>query len=110
MAGKSVRKKYQLPTSIKVNVEKTSSGFIAKVENCPGLITYGDTFPKLIENVNDALLTYFEVPRNAAKKVNFMYVPRALLSQKARKQKKRNLAKTEETREFVRVTPGYCYA
>ena len=109
MAAKSIREKYDLPESIDVRIEKTSSGFIAKVKGCPGLITYSKTFPGMIEDLNDALLTYFEVTRKEAKEVNFMYVPKALIPKKAAKHRKRTV-KLKHTREFIRVTPNYCYA
>lgn len=55
------------PGSIKVHVTRSENGvFCAEVVSYPGVITQGNTFSELIEMVNDAMLTYFEVPEEFA--------------------------------------------
>ncbi len=50
------------PNIISVKVEKSGGVFLANVKTFPGLITQGRSFSELIEMVNDAVRTYFEVP------------------------------------------------
>lgn len=52
------------PKEIAVKIHRSEDGgFIAEVSTFPGVITEADTFSELIEMVNDAVRTYFEVPK-----------------------------------------------
>jgi predicted RNase H-like HicB family nuclease len=37
-------------------------GFSAEILSYPGMFTEAETFPELIEMIDDALYTYFEIP------------------------------------------------
>lgn len=63
------------PSEIDVRVQRSKDGgFFAKILDFDGLFTEAETFSELIEMVNDAVMTYFEVPRRY---VSYMpsYVP-----------------------------------
>jgi predicted RNase H-like HicB family nuclease len=63
------------PHVIRVRVERSKDGgFCAKIITFPGCFTEANTFSELIEMVNDAIKTYFEIPD---KYIPFMpnYVP-----------------------------------
>lgn len=75
MTFKGLQEKYNFPDFIKVEVRKTNSGFSAYLIDYPGCMTLAGSIPELIENVNDAVLTYFEVPRGEAKKIKWVYYP-----------------------------------
>lgn len=75
---KSIKEKYKLPDSIKVTVTKSKKGFCAFLDDYSGCMTVAKNFGELIENVNDAILTYFEVPRNEAEKIDILYLPEFL--------------------------------
>lgn len=69
-------KKYNLPTSIEVKVQKTKEGFfIAQLPDFPGAITEANSFIELIPKVTDMILTYFEVPQKDALKCDMYYLP-----------------------------------
>lgn len=52
------------PKSITVSIERSADGgFYAEVKTFPGCVTEADTFSELIEMVNDAVKTYFEIPK-----------------------------------------------
>ena len=51
------------PREITVRVHRSEDGgFWVEILRFPGCVTQGDTFSELIEMINDALRTYFEVP------------------------------------------------
>jgi|SRR3989344_190881 len=51
------------PASIEVSVERSQDGgFFANISTFPGCVTQADSFSELIEMVNDAVRTYFEIP------------------------------------------------
>ena len=51
------------PKSITIKVERSQDGgFCVEVKTFPGCVTEANTFSELIEMVNDAVRTYFEVP------------------------------------------------
>lgn len=53
------------PHSISIKVERSKDGgFVAEIKTFPGCITQADSFSELIEMVNDAVRTYFEVPKD----------------------------------------------
>ncbi len=54
----------KLPQVITVTVSfAEEGGFCAEIKSLENISTEGETFPELIEMINDAALTYFEVPR-----------------------------------------------
>ena len=71
-----VYEKYNLPSSVKVEVkENPEGGFYAKLPDYPGCMTEADDELELVENITDAILTYFEVPREEAIKSKIIYFP-----------------------------------
>lgn len=76
MIKEVIRKKYDLPKSVKVTVKRSRKGLYAYLDNYPGCLTAARNFGELIENLNDAILTYFNVPRKEAKRVEFLYLPK----------------------------------
>ena len=51
------------PPEIEVRIRRSEDGgFIAETLTFPGVITEADTFSELIEMINDAVMSYFEVP------------------------------------------------
>lgn len=67
-----------LPEKIAVRVHRSQDGgFSAEVVSYSGVFTQGDTFSELIEMINDAVYTYFEIPKNV---ISFMptYLPQLL--------------------------------
>jgi predicted RNase H-like HicB family nuclease len=57
----------QFPSEIMVRARRSEDGgFVADVLAFPGCITEGDTFSELIEMINDAVRTYFDVPQKYA--------------------------------------------
>lgn len=58
---------YGMPETLDLNVRMTQDGwFVVSSPNLPGLITQARDHQELIEMVNDAVLTYFDVPRRDA--------------------------------------------
>ncbi len=52
------------PSEILVCIERSAEGgFCAEIKTFPGCFTQADDFSELIEMVNDAILTYFEIPQ-----------------------------------------------
>ena len=65
----------QFPNPIRVEITRpTEGGFLADVKTFPSVFTEADSFSELIEMVNDAVRTYFEIPK---KYLEFMptYLP-----------------------------------
>ncbi|OGZ00982.1 MAG: hypothetical protein A3B13_02670 [Candidatus Liptonbacteria bacterium RIFCSPLOWO2_01_FULL_45_15] len=51
------------PSEVRVNVARSENGdFVARINTFKGLFTEGSNFSELIEMVNDAVKTYYEVP------------------------------------------------
>ena len=51
------------PAEIAVKVRRSDDGgFYAEILTFPGVITEAETFSELIGMVNDAVMTYFEIP------------------------------------------------
>ncbi len=70
-----------LPKSIEVFVKPCEEGgFYAEIKTFPGCHTQAETFSELIEMVNDAVITFLEIPR---KYIPFMktYMPPVSLAQ-----------------------------
>ncbi len=105
MSQQSIQEKYKLPASLKVVVKKDSlGGFTIKLPDYPGCITYAENIGEFIGVLNDMTLTYFNVPRKVAQKVDFLYVPRTKkIVVKEKKVKKDRLS----SREFIPFTPYY---
>lgn len=52
------------PKEISISIARDESGtFLAQIDTFKGLATEGNSFSELIEMVNDAVKTYFEIPR-----------------------------------------------
>jgi predicted RNase H-like HicB family nuclease len=52
-----------LPHEVSVGVRRSEDGgFVAEVASFPGVMTQGETFSELVAMVNDAVLTYFDIP------------------------------------------------
>ena len=83
MSGAEILKKYNLPESIKVEVKLTPEGYLyAKLPDYPGCMTEAENILDLIKNINDAILTYFAVPRKVAEKSDIVYLTPDLLTRK----------------------------
>ena len=55
---------WKLPDSLDVEIkESENGGFYAVIKNIPGCITQADSGQELYEMVNDAVHTYFEIPK-----------------------------------------------
>ena len=66
---------WKLPDSLEVEIkESKGGGFYAVVKNLPGCITQADSGQELYEMVNDAVYTYFQIPREYAPYVR-SYIP-----------------------------------
>lgn len=73
---KSLLDKYKLPETVQVEISRNEKGgFFAKLVDYPGCFTVADSPLELIKNVTDAILTYFEVPREDSLKSNVLYGP-----------------------------------
>jgi predicted RNase H-like HicB family nuclease len=69
------------PAEIKVQVRRSADGgFVAEILTFPGIITEADTFTELIEMINDAVMSYFEVPEKYASFVA-NYIPSIAMAQ-----------------------------
>ncbi len=65
----------RLPSRLEVEVHRTAEGkFWAKVLNLPGCVTQADSFGELIEMINDAVHTYFEIPEKISQHLG-IYIP-----------------------------------
>lgn len=59
-----VKKKYGIPERLDWTVELTPDGwFIAECKQLPGIYTQAQSKKELLDMVNDAVLTYFGVPK-----------------------------------------------
>ena len=64
-----------LPDTLKVEMGRSDDGGLyAIVQNLPGCYTQAGNFSELIEMVNDAVFSYFEVPEAMRDKFGF-YIP-----------------------------------
>lgn len=60
----AIQRKYRIPNTIHVNISLTKDGwFCASSPDLPGLVTQAQSHQELIRMMNDAVLTYFDVPR-----------------------------------------------
>lgn len=68
--------KYKLPSEIQIQISRNRSGSLyVKLPDYPGCFTVADSWSELIQNITDAVLTYFEVPRAEAQNCNIYYLP-----------------------------------
>lgn len=59
-----IKKKYGIPEKINFNIERKPSGwFVITSPDLPGLISQCKNLDELIDVYNDAVLTYFDVPK-----------------------------------------------
>lgn len=59
-----IRAKYGIPEKIDYKIRLTKDGwFVVTSPQYPGLITQGRNGEEILDMVNDAILTYFNVPR-----------------------------------------------
>lgn len=64
-----------LPKELMVEINQAEEGgFWAKVSNFPGCVTQGEDLFELIENINDAVFTFLEIPKKVQKHLG-RYVP-----------------------------------
>ena len=62
-----IKQEYGIPETLNINVRISKDGwFIVSSSEFPGLITQAKDHQELIEMINDAVLTYFDVPRKEA--------------------------------------------
>lgn len=67
---KKILIKYGIPKSFDFKIHQADGGgYWLDSKDLPGLYTQGETLGKLFENLEDAILTYFDVPRKEARKV-----------------------------------------
>lgn len=60
-------KQYNIPRTLHIQVRLTEDGwFVVTVPELPGLMTQAQSRQELLEMVNDAVLTYFDVPKREA--------------------------------------------
>lgn len=98
-----------LPEELQIEIHRAQEGgFWAKVKNLPGCNTQGENFFDLIEMINDAVFTYFEVPERLRK--NFWFYSPKLPPQtreKALHEKiekvVREIIQNKRTLEFSRI-------
>ena len=59
-----IREKYHIPANIRVNLSLDKDGwFVVTSPDLPGLITQARDAKELLDMTNDAVLTYFDVPK-----------------------------------------------
>ena len=64
-----------LPHKLSVEIYRVEEGgFWAKIKEMPGCNTQGDNFFDLLEMINDAIFTYFDVPKKIRKSLG-QYIP-----------------------------------
>ena len=66
---------WRLPDSLDVEIKKSEAGgFYAIIKNLPGCITQAESGQELYEMVNDAVITYFNIPKEYVPYVS-SYIP-----------------------------------
>ncbi len=66
-SSEEIIKKYNIPSKIRLNVAFNKEGWIVLTSpDLPGLITQGRNFQEIFKMANDAVLTYFDVPKREA--------------------------------------------
>ncbi len=65
-----VKEKYKIPSELKLNIRLTKEGyFVLTSPELPGLVTQAHDTKELLDMFNDAVLTYFDVPKSEANKI-----------------------------------------
>ena len=107
-----MKEKYHLPNAIKVQLIKSKDGgYTIILPEYSGCITYAEDVNELISVVNDAVLTYFEVPSEEAKKINFLYVPdSAELKHLHQESKVVKQKRYKPITRFIPYSPVFSYA
>lgn len=67
--SRTIKAKYNIPDEIKLNYQVKDGWFLISSPDLPGLVTQARTAKELLEMVNDAILTYYDVPKKEAKEV-----------------------------------------
>lgn len=63
----TIKRKYGIPDTVTLTVRVTANGwFVATSKELPGLVTQAKSQEELVQLVNDAVLTYFDVPKKEA--------------------------------------------
>ena len=63
-SSEEIRAKYNIPEKLNIHVELVEDGyFVLTCKELPGLITEAKDGKELIHMFNDAVLTYFDVPK-----------------------------------------------
>ncbi|MFH1412747.1 MAG: hypothetical protein ABIG10_01830 [bacterium] len=64
LSSEEIKKKYNIPDTFHLKIRMTNDGyFTLACEELPGLITEANNGKKLLEMFNDAVLTYYNVPK-----------------------------------------------
>ena len=59
-----IRSEYGIPETISLKIKVTKDGyFVATSPDLPGLITQAKGASELLDMINDAILTYYDVPK-----------------------------------------------
>jgi len=59
-----IKRKYGIPDKLDWSIQISSDGwFVAECKDIPGLYTQAQSKPELLDMVNDAVLTYYSVPK-----------------------------------------------
>lgn len=66
----ALRKKYGIPETINIHWDTRDGFFIITSPEMPGLITEAKSHQELIEMVNDAVLTYYDIPEKESQLVH----------------------------------------
>ena len=73
--------KWRLPDTLKVSIKQSQDGgYVIFIENLPGCVTQAENGQEIFEMVNDAVLTYLELPSHYKQ-----YLPTYLPSEEIRK-------------------------
>lgn len=63
----AIKREYHLPDSLNWTIRLSPDGwFVATSKELPGLVTQAKSQEELLEMINDAVLTYFDVPKRDA--------------------------------------------
>ena len=63
-SSEEIRAKYNIPEKLNIHVKLVKDGyFVLTCKELPGLITEAKNGKELIHMFNDAVLTYFDVPK-----------------------------------------------
>lgn len=68
--------KYNLPREVHILIQKSEDNkYFIELPEYEGLFTEADSLSEIFENITDAILTYFDVPRDIAQDSPVIYVP-----------------------------------